>query len=171
MSISQIVNKTLTAGSRTIGISRFLYNHEQWLMSSEQWVVSSGSGWKPVLWVTVGKCDSICLRIKTMPYSWLEASCWKGSGDRSDSLLSWNCRRSATSGYQCVPFGVLAKVMRNEEWGEESVTCPMTLFIFYESITVKSLMKPNLNWKNAGCPQYTRILPTSVSLNLVYIIC
>ena len=30
----------------------------------EQGVVSSGSGWKPALLVTVGKCDSICLRIK-----------------------------------------------------------------------------------------------------------
>ena len=30
-------------------------------------VVGSGSGWKPALLVTVGKCDSICLRIKTMP--------------------------------------------------------------------------------------------------------
>ena len=36
-------------------------------------------------------------------------------GQVPDSLLSWNCRRSATSGYQCVPLGVLAKVMRNEE--------------------------------------------------------
>ena len=27
-------------------------------------LVTSGSGWKPVLLVTVGKCDSICLRIK-----------------------------------------------------------------------------------------------------------
>ena len=39
----------------------------------------------------------------------------KGLGTVPDSLLSWNCRRSATSGYQCVLFGVLAKVMRNEE--------------------------------------------------------
>ena len=29
-------------------------------------LVTSGSGWKPVLLVTVGKCDSICLRIKVM---------------------------------------------------------------------------------------------------------
>ena len=36
-------------------------------------------------------------------------------GQVPDSLLSWNCRRSAISGCQCVPFGVLAKVMRNDE--------------------------------------------------------
>ena len=36
-------------------------------------------------------------------------------GQVPNSFLSWNCRRSATSGYQCVPLGVLAKVMRNEE--------------------------------------------------------
>ena len=30
----------------------------------EQRVASSGSGWKPALLVTVGKCDSICQRIK-----------------------------------------------------------------------------------------------------------
>ena len=36
-------------------------------------------------------------------------------GQVPDSLLSWNCRRSAISGCQCVPFGVLAKVMRNYE--------------------------------------------------------
>ena len=36
-------------------------------------------------------------------------------GQVPDSFLSWNCRRSAPSGYQCVPLGVLAKVMRNEE--------------------------------------------------------
>ena len=36
-------------------------------------------------------------------------------GQVPDSLLSWNCRRSATIGYPCVPLGVLAKVMRNEE--------------------------------------------------------
>ena len=29
--------------------------------------MSKGSGWKPALLVTVGKCDSICLRFKTMP--------------------------------------------------------------------------------------------------------
>ena len=29
-------------------------------------LVTSGSGWKPVLLVTVGKCDSICLRIMVM---------------------------------------------------------------------------------------------------------
>ena len=29
--------------------------------------MSKGSGWKPALLVTVGKCVSICLRIKTMP--------------------------------------------------------------------------------------------------------
>ena len=39
----------------------------------------------------------------------------EGRGTGPDSLLSWNCRRSATSGYQCVPLGVLAKVLRNEE--------------------------------------------------------
>ena len=38
-------------------------------------------------------------------------------GDRSDSLLSWNCRRSATSGYQCVPLERLQRSweMRSEE--------------------------------------------------------
>ena len=36
-------------------------------MSNEQGVVISGSGWKPALRVTVGKCVSICLRIRTMP--------------------------------------------------------------------------------------------------------
>ena len=42
-------------------------------------------------------------------------------GHVPDSFLSWNCRRSATSGYQCVPLGVLAKVMRNEERGENQI--------------------------------------------------
>ena len=50
-------------------------------------------------------------------------SCWvfervgglRVMGQVPNSLLSWNCRRSATSGYQCVPLGVLVKVMRNEE--------------------------------------------------------
>ena len=36
-------------------------------------------------------------------------------GQVPDSLLSWNCRRSAISGCQCFPFGALAKVMRNDE--------------------------------------------------------
>lgn len=39
----------------------------------------------------------------------------EGRGIGPYSLLSCNCRRSATSGYQCVPLGELAKVMRNEE--------------------------------------------------------
>ena len=37
------------------------------------------------------------------------------SGQVPDSLLSWNCRRAATSGYPCVTLGAIAKVMRNEE--------------------------------------------------------
>ena len=36
-------------------------------------------------------------------------------GQVPGSLLSWNCRRSATSGCPCVPLGAIAKVMRNEE--------------------------------------------------------
>ena len=36
-------------------------------------------------------------------------------GQVPDSLLSWNCRRAATSGYPCVTLGAIAKVMRNEE--------------------------------------------------------
>ena len=31
------------------------------------WVMNIGSGWKPALWVTVGKCVSICLRVATKP--------------------------------------------------------------------------------------------------------
>ena len=41
--------------------------------------------------------------------------CKRVGGQVPDSFLSWNCCRSATSGYQCVPLGVLAKVMRNVE--------------------------------------------------------
>ena len=35
-----------------------------WLMSNEQGS-GSGLGWKPILLVTVGKCDSICPRVTT----------------------------------------------------------------------------------------------------------
>ena len=80
-------------------------------------------------------------------------------GDRSDSLLSWNCRRSAISGCQCVPFGVLAKVMRNYEWGELSLNCPLTLrkeyycpvklsFLtlkFYRTVLINNIQTPHQN--------------------------
>ena len=52
-------------------------------LKRELWIVSSGSGWKPVLWVTVGKCVSICLRIMVTHTTagWKPVPLWVMSGE------------------------------------------------------------------------------------------
>ena len=54
-------------------------------LKRELWIVSSGSGWKPVLWVTVGKCVSICLRVMVilLTAGWKPVPQWAMSTEQS----------------------------------------------------------------------------------------
>ena len=65
---------------------------------------SCGLGWKPILLVTVGKCDSICPRVTTsISHPWLEASTSNplvlGTGFQPAVLCYYHCAEDYVHGY------------------------------------------------------------------------